>query len=260
MSPTNGEFWLLLDGITQATGVEKLRASIMRALAAVGFEAAYFLAPVSIDRQVGRQLFNIGFPRSWEQRYREHFRMVDPLPDFAMRQDRVFRWSDILAQADLALEERSYIQLMARYSRLDGVGVGCFGPQARCGFMAAGRPVSDDALRYTNLLRVQTIGQMSFLRYTELVRPFDTDAPGLSRREMDVMRWLATGKSNSVIAEILGIRKSSVDVYVRRIFAKLAVSDRTTASVRALALGLIVEGIATEERNRNGSASPLGAT
>jgi len=243
MPRTNGEFWLLLDEITRADGVDQLRAAIMGSLAAIGFRAAYFVAPVSIDRQVGRQLFNIGFPQSWERRYRERFRAVDPLPDFALRFDRVFRWSDILALPDLPPDEQRYIRLMARYSRLDGVGVGCFGPQARCGFMAAGRPVDKDALRYTNLLRVQTIAQMSFLRYAELVRPFDTDAPGLSRREMDVMRWLAGGKSNSVIADILGIQKSSVDVYVRRIFDKLGVSDRTTASVRALALGLIVEGL-----------------
>lgn len=242
MPPANGEFWLLLDEINCARGVEQLRTAIMGSLAAIGFHAAYIVTPVSIDRQVGRQLFNIGFPHSWERRYRERFRAVDPLPDFALRHDRVFRWSDILALPDLPPGERRYISLMARYSRLDGVGVGCFGPQARSGFMAAGRPADSNALRYTNLLRVQTIGQMAFLRYAELVRPFDTEAPALSRREMDVMRWLAGGKSNSVIADILGIQKSSVDVYVRRIFDKLGVSDRTTASVRALALGLIVEG------------------
>ncbi len=242
MPRANGEFWLLLDEISRARGVEPLRAAIMSSLAAIGFTAAYFIAPVSVDRQVGRQLFNIGFPESWERRYRERFRLVDPMPDFALRYERVFRWSDLLDQIELPADEARYVRLMARYSRLDGVGVGCFGPQARCGFMAAGRPSDKDALRYTNLLRVHTIGQLSFLRYAELVRPFDTDAPALSRREMDVMRWLAGGKSNSVIAEILGIQKSSVDVYVRRIFAKLGVSDRTTASVRALALGLIVEG------------------
>lgn len=243
MPRANGEFWFLLDAISRSGGIEQLRAAIMNSLAAIGFTAAYFIAPVSVDRQVGRQLFNIGFPASWERRYRERFRLVDPMPDFALRCERVFRWSDLLAQVDLPSDEARYVQLMARFSRLDGVGVGCFGPQARCGFMAAGRPSDRDALRYTNLLRVQTIGQLSFLRYAELVRPFDTDAPPLSRREMDVMRWLANGKSNSVIADILGIQKSSVDVYVRRIFTKLGVSDRTTASVRALALGLIVEGL-----------------
>jgi LuxR family quorum-sensing system transcriptional regulator CciR len=236
------EYWRLLNAIGRSTGVEPLRRAIMEVLAHVGFRAAYFLAPVSLDRQVGRQMTAIGFPASWERRYRTHFRQVDPLPDFALRCERVFRWSEIAALPDLPPEEGAYVRLMARYSRLDGVGVGCFGPAARCGFMAAGRPDSEDALATNNLLRVQTIGQLSFLRYCELVRPYDVDAPPLSRREMDVMRWLAGGKSNSVIAEILGIRKSSVDVYVKRIFAKLGVRDRTTASVRALALGLVVDG------------------
>jgi DNA-binding CsgD family transcriptional regulator len=59
---------------------------------------------------------------------------------------------------------------------------------------------------------------------------------------LDVIRWIGEGKSNAVIAEILGISKNSVDSYVKRIFAKLGVSDRTTAAVRAVALGLISVG------------------
>ena len=51
--------------------------------------------------------------------------------------------------------------------------------------------------------------------------------------------WVAKGKSNSVIADIIGISPNTVDTYLRRIFEKLEVSDRVTAALRGLAIGLI---------------------
>ena len=64
--------------------------------------------------------------------------------------------------------------------------------------------------------------------------------PALSNRELDVMTWMCAGKSNPVIAQLLGISRSSVDVYAMRIFQKLGVSDRTEACLRAFSLGLTV--------------------
>jgi len=47
------------------------------------------------------------------------------------------------------------------------------------------------------------------------------------------------GKSNTVIADIVGISPHAVNSYMRRIYLKLDVSDRVSAAFRALALGLI---------------------
>ena len=84
--------------------------------------------------------------------------------------------------------------------------------------------------------------QLCFLQYCHLVGAFKETVPELSQRELDVIRWIGEGKSNAVIAEILGITKNSVDSYVKRIFSKLDVSDRTAAAARAVSLGLISPG------------------
>ena len=83
------------------------------------------------------------------------------------------------------------------------------------------------------------IGQASFQRDCQLVQPAREVQP-LSNRELEVLSWMREGKSNSVIAQILAISRASVDIYVRRIFAKLGVTDRTTAVLRGYALGLVV--------------------
>lgn len=65
---------------------------------------------------------------------------------------------------------------------------------------------------------------------------------------------MCRGKSNPVIGEILGLSRSSVDTYIRRIFAKLHVSDRTAACVRAYSLGY---ASSDEVENRVRRASEL---
>jgi DNA-binding NarL/FixJ family response regulator len=61
----------------------------------------------------------------------------------------------------------------------------------------------------------------------------------LTSRELEVLRLLAQGKTNQDIAKELLISRATVKVHVQHIIAKLEVSDRTQAMVRAFKLGLI---------------------
>ena len=61
----------------------------------------------------------------------------------------------------------------------------------------------------------------------------------LTARELEVLRLLAQGKTNQDIAEELLISRATAKVHVQHIIAKLEVSDRTQAMVRAFKLGLI---------------------
>ncbi len=61
----------------------------------------------------------------------------------------------------------------------------------------------------------------------------------LSEREYEVLRLLAQGKTNPEIAQQLTISVGTVKIHVEHILAKLCVSDRTQAAVRAIELGLL---------------------
>jgi DNA-binding NarL/FixJ family response regulator len=61
----------------------------------------------------------------------------------------------------------------------------------------------------------------------------------LSERETEVLRLLAQGKTNPEIAKQLIISVGTVKIHVEHILAKLHVSDRTQAAVRATKLGLL---------------------
>ena len=56
---------------------------------------------------------------------------------------------------------------------------------------------------------------------------------GLTKRETDVLVWVARGKSNGDIATILGARPATVAKHLEHVFRKLGVETRTAAAARA---------------------------
>jgi DNA-binding NarL/FixJ family response regulator len=62
---------------------------------------------------------------------------------------------------------------------------------------------------------------------------------GLTAREADVLGLLALGHANKAIARQLGIAPKTVSNHVERVYAKLGVSNRASAAMRAMELGVV---------------------
>jgi DNA-binding NarL/FixJ family response regulator len=61
----------------------------------------------------------------------------------------------------------------------------------------------------------------------------------LTAREIDVLRLIALGNANKLIADQLGITEDTVKGHVKNILSKLGASDRTHAVTIALKRGII---------------------
>lgn len=70
--------------------------------------------------------------------------------------------------------------------------------------------------------------------YERIDRP-----PPLTPRELDVLRMVASGRSNREIAELLVLAEGTVKNHISSILTKLGVRDRTRATLRAISLGLM---------------------
>jgi two-component system NarL family response regulator len=63
--------------------------------------------------------------------------------------------------------------------------------------------------------------------------------PGLTPRELDVLRLIVLGNSNKEIGEGLRISEATVKTHINNILSKLGVTDRTQATTTALQRGIV---------------------
>ncbi len=186
-----------------------------------------------------RRIVSDGFPKDWVSEYIDHrYIEIDPIPELAARMAEPFFWHDIGSLADYGSAGDAYLDAMKRAKLGDGLALYVFGPGLRNAYVGLGFGVERLDLDKHHVFRLQCIVQAAHLRFCALPGP-RTEQIGLTKRETDVLRWIARGKSNSVIAELLGISPHTVDAHLRSIYRKLDVADRTTAAVRALGAGIV---------------------
>jgi DNA-binding NarL/FixJ family response regulator len=77
------------------------------------------------------------------------------------------------------------------------------------------------------------------------------EEPGLTRRELEILRLVAEGHSNAQLARMLWVTEQTVKFHLSNIYRKLDVANRTEASRWAQLHGLL------EGRNANSAAQAL---
>jgi DNA-binding NarL/FixJ family response regulator len=94
-------------------------------------------------------------------------------------------------------------------------------------------------LRGESILNPEVVARL--LQRLASETPTQEEAPGgrLSPREREVLQLLTKGETNREIARQLTVSVSTVKIHVEHILAKLGVSDRTQAAVRAIEMGLL---------------------
>lgn len=224
----------------RATDVLDLRVRTSAIFLALGFQASYYISPLSVERGPMRLMSNSGFPKAWEDAYRAEFHMADPLPDIALGLGRPLLWGQLPEAATLQEDEQRYLALLADWDMEQGIGIVTYGPLARLGFVGIGRPLTAAIGDTPDMDLIRIAAQTSFLRYCELIEDEIGDLPELSKRELEVLNRIAQGKSKSGIAEEMGLSKDTIDTYFRRIYAKLDVSDRAAAVAKAVARGVML--------------------
>ena len=157
--------------------------------------------------------------------------------DAATAAEHLVRAVDLHGGLDIPLE-RADIQLRA------GVALAAAGEREqalerladahRIARSLGARPLAAEAAR-----EVEALGE-SITRRLGRRAAADTSGAGLSRRELEVLRLVAVGRTNPEIAQELVISPRTVDMHVRNLLRKLDCRSRIEAALRAGELGLVV--------------------
>ena len=204
--------------------------------------ASYFIAP-SFSRPTGKNVIVVqfGFPGAALLRYRDQeFRDNDPVANFVMKTARTGTWLKIIKSQKLSLAQKDYIKFTQAQGLFDGVAIPLFGPNGRDAYCTVSLSDREILPEDENLIRlITTICQASYRRICRLMDDQVVKPITISKRETEVLFWMAHSKSNTDIATILGVSPATVDTHVRRIYSKFEVNDRIAAIVRGLSLGLV---------------------
>jgi DNA-binding CsgD family transcriptional regulator len=93
--------------------------------------------------------------------------------------------------------------------------------------------------------QAQSIAYMAVLMHERTVHligangTLDETAPHLTPREREVLKWVASGKTSSDIADILKIAETTVNTHVESASLKLNATTRAHAAVLAILAGIV---------------------
>jgi DNA-binding CsgD family transcriptional regulator len=167
---------------------------------------------------------------------------TNPAPDFVMRAGRTMSWRQtIMAQAgELNAKQLEFIETCRDLGFTNGLAIPLFGPHARNSYAAFLLPgTADDGVDPELAVTIVNLCQEAHRKICLLVERDHRRPVALSPREREVLYWMARAKSNTDIATILNISAATVDTFVRRLFTKLDVNDRISATIEGLSRSMV---------------------
>lgn len=146
-------------------------------------------------------------------------------------------WTDVLAAGDGDRRFPAMYRSAQDFDLNEGFCVPLSMPQRSLATAVfAGREIEKTHIAGVSL---HGVALYTFYRLSRMDAPGGKTAVRLTKREADCLCWVARGKSDWEIGEILSIGESTVHSYIESAKRKLGVSTRIQAVVHALQDGLI---------------------
>lgn len=148
-------------------------------------------------------------------------------------------WTNAQKSLDLSEAEWNALRLFYTDLQQNGLIIPVHGAKGRDGCIILRFKDNLRVYSRSEVRRLQFGVQFAHQEFCKKCAIADSKLVVLTSREREILTWVARGKSNSVIADIIGISQHTVNGYLRRIYLKTRTSDRTTASVRGIGEALI---------------------
>ncbi|WP_184471669.1 autoinducer binding domain-containing protein [Rhizobium esperanzae] len=187
------------------------------------------------------------WPEQWPQIYTaKKYVLIDPMVRYLAHAQRPFGWRESLAAFRKDGQQRRMEQMMVDafgHGLEDGYIFPIHGRNGILGSLSlAGKPVD---LSPMEIALFEAVARKSFWRLLELkgeAQALETVLPAetpLTRREMEILHYLAEGMTSIEISKMLKISNHTVDWYMNGLQNKLKAKNRQQAVALAFRHGLI---------------------
>ena len=181
------------------------------------------------------------YPDEWKQHYIQRgYYLIDPTLHVAARSIAPVDWTRFERDEKF---DRVFNDARAFGVPSTGVTIPVRGPYGDCALLSVTRDCPEDEWK---VLRRRMIGDLQMLAvhmHDSVMQSGVVNralyAPQLSQREREVLQWIAAGKSQADIAQILGISNRTVEVHLRSARDKMGALTTPQAVGRAVSSGII---------------------
>jgi LuxR family transcriptional regulator, quorum-sensing system regulator BjaR1 len=178
-----------------------------------------------------------GWPPEWFEIYtRENFSVMDPVPRHGASTVQPFEWAEARYDKDSNPAAHLVMTRAADFRLMQGYCIPLhYDDGGAVISMATEQPTIDPVAKSA----LQLIGVYAHNRIRALGRPKHEKRDLLTRREREILRWAADGKTSWEVSVILSISERTVKFHLVQASHKLNAVNRTAAVAKALARGLI---------------------
>jgi LuxR family transcriptional regulator, quorum-sensing system regulator BjaR1 len=230
-----------LERLRACADAMEIAQAIVQEMGAFGFECVTcWTLPPPGQSPIEGVMLNTR-PEEYIERYVEQNYVVrDPVIKHLGKETRPFSWTDVKKRDALSKADTDIIDEAREFRVNDGLVVpiitisGSIALFSPCGDKPDLSPRARLAVEVMGIMALQTLKRATLDKLRE-----EPDYKPLTPREREVMQWVAHGKSDDEIGEILSISESTVLQHVENAKRKLDAYKRTSAIITALRRGEI---------------------
>ena len=231
----------MLNMLVSMNGLDELEAfqRIKKASQALGFEYVAYGMRLPLPITNPKIITLNSYSSSWQKRYaQENYLSVDPTVHHGLRSCEPLVWSqEAFRLAPQLWDDAQAEGLNFGWSQSNRDTPGLIG------MLSLAR--SSEQISAVELAKKEThMKWLAYMAHAALSRVLlhnfnNKEAPQLTARETEVLKWTADGKSAEDISNLLKISVNTVNFHVKNITLKLNASNKTSAVLRAAMLGLL---------------------
>lgn len=230
----------------RCVSAESWRGRIQKIAGDLGYaHFAIVICPGVHFRMDGELTFGqSNYPSAWTRKYLdEEMASIDPVVSHCLAKSLPLIWSpDIFS----GRRQKEFYEEACSHGICTGVALPAHGPNGEHGvisFVSDAKPnkaVRADLSR--NAVKLSCLRDFIVDTSLQFMRPAasaDEAEIALTQRELECLKWCASGKSTWDIAHIMHCSESGINAHFSRIRRKLGTSTRRQAIVKAIRIGII---------------------
>ena len=205
-----------------------------------GFDQVVYGVVGSRQEKLESAFLHSNYSSSWRDRYdADRLHYVDPTVTHCLSSSLPIVWEPDTFNGD---RQREFYEEACGHGIRSGVTFPIHGPNGEFGVVSFASDALPDPREAPHAMAsLALIRDYAFESSLRFVRPQQLqDKPRLTKRELEVLKWVMVGKSSWEISRITNCSEATVNFHIGNVRQKFGVSTRQQALVKAIGMGILI--------------------